>query len=67
MDSSVSLKDQIWFLRMCHYVSNVRTECEIVFWCLYTRISDDSGWTAKHVPLQEIDTRDTQLCYFVDE
>jgi len=23
MDSSVSLKDQIWFLRMCHHVSNV--------------------------------------------
>jgi len=23
MDSSVSLKDQIWFLRVCHHVSNV--------------------------------------------
>jgi len=23
MDSSVSLKDQIWFLRMCHHVPNV--------------------------------------------
>ena len=23
MDSSVSLKDQIWFLRMCYHVSNV--------------------------------------------
>jgi len=23
MDSSFSLKDQIWFLRMCHHVSNV--------------------------------------------
>jgi len=23
MDSSISLKDQIWFLRMCHHVSNV--------------------------------------------
>jgi predicted neuraminidase len=23
MDSSISLKDQIWFLRVCHHVSNV--------------------------------------------
>ena len=23
MDSSVSLKDQIWFLRVCHHISNV--------------------------------------------
>ena len=23
MNSSVSLKDQIWFLRVCHHVSNV--------------------------------------------
>ena len=23
MDLSVSLKDQIWFLHMCHHVSNV--------------------------------------------
>jgi len=23
MDLSVSLKDQIWFLRVCHHVSNV--------------------------------------------
>jgi len=23
MDSSVSLKDQIWFMRVCHHVSNV--------------------------------------------
>jgi len=23
MDSSISLKDQIWFLRLCHHISNV--------------------------------------------
>ena len=26
MDSSVSLKDQIWFLRVCHHISNVLYE-----------------------------------------
>jgi hypothetical protein len=23
MDSSVALKDEIWFLRICHHISNV--------------------------------------------
>ena len=43
----------------------IGTECETLFWCLYR--SDESGWTVKRVPLQELDTRDIQLCYFVDE
>jgi hypothetical protein len=40
MDSSVSLKDQIWFLRMCHHVPNVLyvwtcfSTCTVLFWVL---------------------------------
>ena len=41
MDSSISLKDQIWFLRMCHHVSNVLYQhlqcCGRPLVCLVTR------------------------------
>jgi hypothetical protein len=35
MDSSVSAKDEIWFLRVCHHVSNalyLRMLAKIVLW-----------------------------------
>jgi len=38
MDSSVSLKDQIWFLRVCHHVSNV-------LYCSMTAALEGGEWS----------------------
>jgi len=37
MDSSVLLKDQIWFLHMCHHVSNVLYTQNLSVWFCYTQ------------------------------
>ena len=31
MDSSVSPKDEIWFLRVCHHISNAVYQCSFAF------------------------------------
>ena len=33
MDSSISPKDKIWFLRVCHHISNAVYHCCAVSWC----------------------------------
>jgi hypothetical protein len=61
MDSSISLKDQIWFLRVCHHVSNV---LYIRFLCAAQR----SGQSIKncHVHGQTVPTENLpwrSLCF----
>ena len=43
MDSSVSLKDQIWFLRVCHHVSNELYLKNVLYW------PEDELLRSKHV------------------
>ena len=56
MDSSVSPKDEIWFLRVCHHVSNASTSCYSSVWyglefenhiywtCLHQRVKTKQSW-----------------------
>jgi len=48
MDSSVSLRDQIWFLRVCHHVSNVLYICTGLYSVItffYPLRNSRSRWT----------------------
>jgi len=58
MDSSVALKDQIWFLHVCHHVSNVLYYQQLHWQDIYVtwqrtnyKLPEDDKIVSKHVEL----------------
>jgi len=55
MDSSVSLKDQIWFLRVCHHISNV-------LYLSFTMLAKQCHKIHRHLIPDTSDTRSAGPC-----